>query len=110
MQAKEIVKQAIQHKGYALVDIFQPCVVFNKQNTYQWFKANTYYLDEKNHERGNKAKAFEIALDYSKLALGVIYQETGRPSYETLVREGTEPLYTRKLDEKKLQGLIESYQ
>lgn len=110
MQAKEIVKQAIQHKGYALVDIFQPCVVFNKQNTYQWFKANTYYLDEKNHERGNKAKAFEIALDYSKLALGVIYQETGRPSYETLVREGTEPLYTRKLDEQKLEKLIQKYQ
>lgn len=110
MQAKEIVKEAIKHKGYALVDLFQPCIVFNKQNTYQWFKANTYYLDQKNHDRTNKAKAFELALDYSKLALGVIYQETGRPSYETLVREGEEPLHTRKLDEAKLEKLIQSYQ
>ncbi len=109
MQAKEIVKEAIQHKGYALVDLFQPCVVFNKQNTYQWFKANTYYLDEK-HDRANKAKAFEVALDYSKLAIGVIYQETGRPTYGTLVRTGVEPLYTRKLDKEKLKNLIEQYQ
>lgn len=109
MQAKEIVKEAIQHKGYALVDLFQPCVVFNKQNTYQWFKANTYYLDEK-RDRANKAKAFEIALNMDKLALGVIYQETGRPSYETLVRIGDDALYTRSLDEAKLKKLIESYQ
>lgn len=109
VQSVKIVKAAIEHKGYALVDLFQPCVVFNKQNTYQWFKANTYYLDEK-HDCANKLKALEIALDTSKMALGVIYQETGRPSYETLVREGSEPLYTRKADEAKLEKLIQSYQ
>src|SRR3989344_6379295 len=37
-QTKEIIKKAIQHKGFALVDIFQPCVVYNKVNTYPWFK------------------------------------------------------------------------
>ena len=35
---KELLKAAIQHEGYALIDIFQPCVVFNRINTYQWFK------------------------------------------------------------------------
>ena len=39
-QTKEIFKKAINHKGYALVDVFQPCVTFNKLNTYQWFKDN----------------------------------------------------------------------
>ena len=33
----EILKRAIQHKGYALVDVFQPCFSFNKVNTFQWF-------------------------------------------------------------------------
>lgn len=107
MQAKDIVKEAIRHKGYALVDLFQPCVVFNKQNTYQWFKANTYYLDP-NHDRTNKAKAFEIALDGSRLALGVVYQETGRPTYETLVRTGSEPLYQMK-QAGAVEQLIERY-
>ena len=44
-QTREILKQAISHPGYALVDIFQPCVTYNKLNTFQWFKDNTYYLE-----------------------------------------------------------------
>lgn len=92
VQAVKIIKEAIQHKGYALVDIFQPCVVFNKQNTYQWFKQHTYYLDEQ-HDRANRAQAFEIAFDTSRLALGVVYQQAHKESYEQLVRNTDEPLY-----------------
>lgn len=108
MQSKEIIKAAIQHKGYALVDVFQPCVVFNKQNTYQWFKQNTYYLDE-THDKKDKMKALELALNTERMPLGILYQETGRSSYETLVREGDDPLYERKLDAKALDTLIETY-
>ncbi len=41
---KDVMKKAIRHKGFALVDIFQPCVSFNKVNTFQWFKDNTCTL------------------------------------------------------------------
>lgn len=108
MQAKEIVKAAILHKGYALVDVFQPCVVFNKQNTYQWFKEHTYSLDEA-YDKTDRMKAMEIAFDTERFALGVIYQEQGRPAYETLVRTGDEPLYARKSDRKNLEALMETY-
>ncbi len=109
-QSKEIVKAAILHKGYALVDIFQPCVVFNKQNTYQWFKEHTYSLDE-TYDKTDKMKAMELAFDQEKFALGVIYQETGRPTYETLVRQDTEPLYIKPFrDEATLETLFEKYQ
>ena len=108
MQTKDIIKQAIKHKGYALVDVFQPCVVFNKQNTYQWFKEHCYYVDEK-HLKSDKIKALELAFDFERLALGVIYQEEGRATYETLVREGDTPLYEQALDPKALDALIDSY-
>jgi|SRR6185369_3235565 len=108
VQTKEIIKAAIRHKGYALVDVFQPCVVFNKQNTYQWFKANSYYLDEA-HDKTEKMKALEIAFDTSRLALGVLYQEENRPTYESLIREGDKPLYRAMLNKQKLQNLITSY-
>lgn len=97
LQTKEIIKAAIQHKGYALVDVFQPCVVFNKQNTYQWFKEMGYYVGE-DYDKTDKLKALETVFNLDRLALGVIYQETGRPSYETLVREGEDALYTKSLD------------
>lgn len=109
MQSKEIIKAAIQHKGYALVDVFQPCVVFNKQNTYQWFKQNSYYLDE-THSKEDRMKAMAVAFDMERLALGIVYQKTDRPSYETLVREGNAPLYEKVLDKQKLEQLLQSYQ
>jgi 2-oxoglutarate ferredoxin oxidoreductase subunit beta len=108
MQAKEVVKAAIQHQGYALVDVFQPCVVYNKQNTYQWFKEHTYALDE-THDKGDKLKALEVALDLDRLALGVIYEETGKPIYDELVRDTQTPLFEQPRNDEALQKLIENY-
>ena len=68
-QTKEILKKAITHKGYALVDIFQPCVSFNKLNTNQWFNENTYYLDE--HDPHDRISAFRKAVETEKLPLGI---------------------------------------
>lgn len=109
MQSKEIIKLAIQHKGYALVDVFQPCVVFNKQNTYQWFKQNSYYLDD-THDKEDRMKALAVAFDMKRLALGVVYQSVGRPTYETLVRHKAEPLYEQKIEKQLLTDLIKTYQ
>ncbi|OIP59770.1 MAG: 2-oxoacid ferredoxin oxidoreductase [Candidatus Moranbacteria bacterium CG2_30_45_14] len=108
LQTKEIIKEAILHKGYALVDVFQPCVVFNKQNTYQWFKEKGYYVDEK-YDKTDKMKALELAFDLDRLALGVIYQHEGKPTYETLVREGNGPLYEKTFDKEILENLIQTY-
>jgi 2-oxoglutarate ferredoxin oxidoreductase subunit beta len=107
-QSKEIIKAAIMHRGYALVDVFQPCVVFNKQNTYQWFKEHTYYLDE-THDASDKMAAFRLALEKDKMALGVIYQETGKPTYEELVRQGNEPLFMRRPDKAAFDEVVASY-
>ncbi|NCQ05942.1 MAG: 2-oxoacid ferredoxin oxidoreductase [Candidatus Moranbacteria bacterium] len=108
LQTKEIIKAAILHKGYALVDVFQPCVVFNKQNTYQWFKEKCYYVDE-THDKTGKMEALKLAFDLERLALGIIYERTGKPTYETLVREGDEPLYEKTFDDKALSTLIGKY-
>lgn len=107
-QAVAIVKEAIQHKGYALVDIFQPCVVFNKQNTYQWFMEHTYMLGEE-HDTADRNLAWKIGMDQDRLALGVIYRETGRPTYETQVRTGEDMLFERTRDAVRVRALVDSY-
>jgi 2-oxoglutarate ferredoxin oxidoreductase subunit beta len=109
LQAKEIVKQAILHKGYALVDVFQPCVVYNKQNTYQWFKSNTYYLDE-SYDKTDKKMALEKAFDIERMALGVIYEEKGKLDYGTRLGSSSEPLFKHQRNDQALQKLIQSYQ
>ena len=110
-QTKEILEQAISHKGFALVDIFQPCVSFNKVNTHKWFKENTYYLD-KSHDPLNRAVAFQKAVEREKLSLGIFYRNDKKSTFEENVgvyRQNKEPLALRKLERKnKLSDLIKS--
>ncbi|OHD54790.1 MAG: 2-oxoacid ferredoxin oxidoreductase [Spirochaetes bacterium GWF1_51_8] len=109
-QLKDILRQAILFKGYALVDILHPCVTFNKLNTYQWYKENTYYLDS-SHDPSDRQKAFGIAVAGGKLALGVIYRHEGKPTLTDnlhVYRETRDPLYLRKPDRKKLGEIIRS--
>lgn len=106
----EILKQAIEHNGYALVDIFQPCVTFNRLNTVQWFKEHTYYLE--GHDASDRQKAFEKAAETEKLPLGVFYKSPSKPSFEenTGIYEDTQiPLYKRDLDKKQLGDLIGTF-
>lgn len=73
-ETKDIIKQALSHKGFSLVDIFQPCVTFNKINTYKWFRENTFYL-KKSYDPKNRQKAFAASLaEDKKLPLGIIYK------------------------------------
>jgi 2-oxoglutarate ferredoxin oxidoreductase subunit beta len=70
-----IMKQAILHKGYSLVDILQPCVTFNHVNTFKWYKENTYKLDE-SYNPSDKFEAIKKAMEWEdKIPLGVIYKE-----------------------------------
>ncbi|MBN1445492.1 MAG: 2-oxoacid ferredoxin oxidoreductase [Candidatus Omnitrophica bacterium] len=74
-KTKEIIKAAIGHRGFSVVDILQPCVTFNKLNTYQWFRENTYYL-EYGYSPHDRASAFTRALESEKLPLGIFYQNS----------------------------------
>ncbi len=79
----ELMKMAVEHKGFSLIDVLQPCVTFDKVHTYMWYRERVYYLDE-SHDKTNKVKAFEKAQEWGdKIPLGVFYQEN-RPTAEEL--------------------------
>jgi len=79
----ELMKMAIEHKGFSLIDVLQPCVTFDKIHTYMWYRERVYYLDE-SHDKTNKVRAFEKAQEWGdKIPLGVFYQES-RPTAEEL--------------------------
>jgi len=73
-ELSEIMKQAINHQGFAIVDILQPCVTYGHQN--EFYEQRKYYLG-KEHDKTNKMKALEKAIEWEsseKLALGVFYE------------------------------------
>lgn len=107
LHATKIITEAIKHKGFSLVDIFQVCPTFNKVNDYDWFKENTYNLDE-SHDIHDRTEAFKKATEPNKLALGIFYKKV-KPTYEDMlhVTSFEKPLYKMRLDRKKLNRFID---
>ncbi|HSQ34677.1 MAG TPA: thiamine pyrophosphate-dependent enzyme [Candidatus Binatia bacterium] len=107
-QTKEVMKKAITHKGFALVDIFQPCVSFNKTNTFKWFKDNTVYLPD-GYDPSDRAGAFKKSLEEEPFPLGIIYQSDQRVPFEDnleVYKRDRTPLYRREVDMKKVAAEI----
>ena len=109
-ETKEIMKKAIIHMGYSLVDILHPCVSFNKLNNYKWFKENTYYLDS-SYSPTDRIAAFSKSLEMDKLPLGIIYEKQDKPVFGDslpLYREDKTPLWQREHDMGKIAELLKS--
>jgi 2-oxoglutarate ferredoxin oxidoreductase subunit beta len=107
-QLQNLMKRAIRHKGFALLDIFQPCVSFNKLNGFQWFSRNTYILDA-SYDPHDKLAAFAKTQEAMPYPLGVIYEEEGRSVFEESIpayASDKTPLALRKPDMDKLRELI----
>lgn len=106
--AKTTLKEAFLHKGYALVDIFQPCVVFNKVNTYKWFKKNTYEI-ESTYDRDNILGAMQKAQEDDPFPLGIFYQAEGVTFEKNLRGDENRALFSLSHDLEKLQERFETY-
>lgn len=79
----EIIQQAIAHPGFALVNVFSPCVTYNKINTYEYFKERlTDLADEEHYDPSDKRQAYAKMLETDGLIQGVVYQQE-RPAYHT---------------------------
>ncbi len=109
-KTKELMKQAITHKGFALLDIFQPCVTFNKQNTFPWFKDHTYYLED-DYDPHDRVRAFQRSLGGDRFPLGVFYLAPERHTFEEaqiVYRRSAEPLYRRTFSHDSMNRLLDS--
>jgi 2-oxoglutarate ferredoxin oxidoreductase subunit beta len=107
----DLIKGAILHKGFAFVDVFSPCVTYNKDNTYQFFNPRVKPLDESGHDTTDFAKAMEKGYQWGEeIPIGVFWNRTDLPSLEAqepVLDEGG-PLAHRKLgiSDEQAQSLI----
>ena len=75
-----LIAQGIQHKGFSLIDVFSPCVTFNKQNTYEWFKKTVYKLEDNGHDSTNFHAAMDRAMEWgAKIPIGLFYRNANKP-------------------------------
>lgn len=104
---KEIIKKAVLNRGYSLVDIFQPCVSFNKLNTYKWYKEHTYYLDA-TYDPSDREAALRKSFEEEKFPLGIIYTNSENKTFEENIqmfssdRSGLFERYREKITVKEI--------
>lgn len=93
----ETVKKAFSHVGFAVVNVLQPCVTFDKQRTYQYYMQHVYKLDAA-YDITNRTQALEKAFEVEaeKYPLGVIYQSFRKAYHEEAVIDVGTPLIAQK--------------
>ncbi|MFD1177273.1 2-oxoacid:ferredoxin oxidoreductase subunit beta [Paenibacillus puldeungensis] len=98
-QLTSLIEQGIQHEGFSLINVFSPCVTFNKVNTYDWFKENIINLETiPDYDPSNRAMAMAKLMETGSMITGLIYQNKEKKSYENLVHGfKTEPLVHQQL-------------
>ena len=96
---KTLLKEAILFKGTSVIDILQPCVTFNKINTYQWYKDRVFTLEAPVQELN---KALELAEMWGdRIPIGTIYKnESAEP------RETGKILFQKSYPEKAIDKLL----
>jgi 2-oxoglutarate ferredoxin oxidoreductase subunit beta len=101
---KELIKEAIRHRGFCLIDILQPCVTFNKINTYEWYRQRVYKLPA-DYDPSDRLEAFKKALEWGeRIPIGIIYKKE-RPIFEEqipVLKEG--PLVARRPKTQPVNG------
>ena len=107
---KEMMIKATDHKGFAVVDILQPCTTFNKMMTHEFLQTNTYHLGP-DHDASNKQAAFLKIGEFGEksIPLGVFYQEE-KPSYESQLPQLKQmPLIAHKIVRDNVKELFKQY-
>jgi len=100
-----MVAEAIDHRGLSLVDVFQPCVSFNHQNTFAWYKERCYRLPGE-YDPTDREAALRRADEWGdRIPIGVLYRSE-RPTYEDSIPAlAAGPLVGRDVDRKKLSQI-----
>jgi len=107
-----IMREGIQHKGFALIDVLQPCVSFNKKNTYQWYRQRVYKLEElQEYDPTEKEAAQKKSQEWGdRIPIGVFYRSI-MPTYEEQIpalKKGR--LVTQKILPGQIDSLLSEFE
>lgn len=106
-----LIKDAILHKGFAFIDILQPCVSFNRVNTFKWYSDRVYPVDDgPEYDSSDRMAAFTKAQQWGdRIPIGIIYRQK-RPTLDgQLAAIAGETLVTQKIDAASFSGIFESF-
>jgi 2-oxoglutarate ferredoxin oxidoreductase subunit beta len=114
----ELYKEALTHKGLAVVDVFQPCVTWNHLNTFAWYRERVYDLAQSGWDPTDRDAAFELSMsafhelncspESCRVPIGVYYRREDVPAYEDGVPASAEPGWKRACTVRDVSGIVAS--
>jgi 2-oxoglutarate ferredoxin oxidoreductase subunit beta len=107
----DLIKGGIRHRGFALIDILQPCVSFNRVNTFKWYSERVYKIDaDSQYDAENRFNAFRKAQEWGdKIPIGVFYR-TQRPTLEEQIPAiAHQPLVEQRIDPSAFSEVLEIF-
>ncbi len=103
-----LMVDAVKHRGFAVVDILQPCVTWNRQLTWKFYNENTYSLQDNGHDTSNRVAALEKALSMEgKIPIGVFYKIEAPDLAADLALPQDVPLKDHKTNLEDVQKIID---
>ena len=109
-QLTELIGQAIAHPGFALIDILQPCVSFNRVNTFAWYRERCRPLS-RDYDPTDRHAALDAAFTWgAEIPVGLIYRNIERPAfYDSMMTDQKGPLGKQPVDRAELKAILEEY-
>jgi 2-oxoglutarate ferredoxin oxidoreductase subunit beta len=103
-----LMVEALKHKGFNYIDVFQPCVTFNYLNTYEWFRQRVYKLEESGHDYADKQKALQKSFEWGdRIPIGIFYKEERLTYRDNLEHLKGKPLTEMSLEDVDIMPMLE---
>lgn len=108
-----LIEAGLNHKGFSFINVFSPCVTYNKVNTYDWFKENlTKLADIEGYDYTNREQAMQTVMQHEGLVTGIVYHDQETTSYQDKL-EGYAELPLTDIDislsEQQFEQLIKEF-
>jgi len=106
-----LLKMGIEHRGFALIDILQPCVSFNHKNTYEWYRERVYKVeDESGYNSSDKIAAFAKAQEWGdRIPIGLIYRKERTVYEEQIPALKEKPLVKQEINPSQFEALLDEF-
>lgn len=102
----KLIQAAIKHRGFSLIDILQPCVSFNRINTFGWYKKRVYDLNNEGYSPDNLEKAWQRSREWGeRIPLGIFYRKEKPTFTDQFEALESGPLIHRNYDQEKVRLL-----
>jgi 2-oxoglutarate/2-oxoacid ferredoxin oxidoreductase subunit beta len=106
-----LILEGVKHKGFSLIDVLQPCVSFNKINTYDWYAQRIYKIDEdKLYNPSDKPAALDKAAQWpDKIPIGIIYKKEDKTYEEKSGLEAMDSLVEQSINNIDISSIFKDF-